>query len=65
MRHTHEFDAQPHGTLMRDILEWKAPLGFLGRLADRLFLEDHMRTFLTRKQASLKKLAESREGKDL
>jgi ligand-binding SRPBCC domain-containing protein len=58
MRHTHEFEEKTDGTMMRDILEWKAPLGPLGRLADRLFLERHLRTFLTRKQAGLKRLAE-------
>jgi ligand-binding SRPBCC domain-containing protein len=59
MRHTHEFEKKPDGTLMRDTIEWKAPLGPLGRLADRLFLEKHLRTFLIRKQADLKKLAET------
>ncbi len=63
LRHTHEFQPKGVGTVMRDTLEWEAPLGLLGRLADKLFLEKHMRTFLSRKQAQLKVLAEA-QGKD-
>jgi hypothetical protein len=44
---------------MIDILEWTAPLGPLGRLADRLFLERHMRWFVTTKQAALKTMIEN------
>lgn len=59
MRHVHEFEARNGGTLMRDTLDWVAPLGILGRLADWLFLERHMRWFVTKKQQGLKALAEA------
>jgi ligand-binding SRPBCC domain-containing protein len=59
LRHLHEFEAEAGGTRMRDTLEWTAPLGPLGRLADGLFLEAYMRRFLTRKQAELRRLAEA------
>jgi ligand-binding SRPBCC domain-containing protein len=55
MRHTHEFHDLDGGTLMRDILEWEAPLGFI---ADPLFLKRHMRWFVTTKQRALKDIAE-------
>jgi ligand-binding SRPBCC domain-containing protein len=55
LRHVHEFQPRDGGTLMRDTLEWEAPLGFL---ADPLFLERHMRWFVTTKQAALKEIAE-------
>ncbi len=63
LRHTHEFLAQGSATLMRDTLEWEAPLGPLGWLADRLFLVRHMRSFLVRKQTQLKALAEAQAGR--
>jgi ligand-binding SRPBCC domain-containing protein len=60
LRHIHEFHAQDGGTLMRDVLDWQSRLGFLGRLADRLFLERHMSWFVTTKQRRLKEIAERR-----
>jgi ligand-binding SRPBCC domain-containing protein len=58
LRHVHEFHAHDGGTLMRDLLDWEAPLGPLGRLADGLFLERHMRWFVATKQKHLKEIAE-------
>lgn len=45
---------------MRDTLEWTAPLGFLGLLADALFLKSHMRRFLHDRNVALKTAAEAR-----
>jgi len=59
MRHVHEFQPHGTGTRMRDVLTWEAPLGPLGRLADRLFLERHMEWFVRTKQQRLKEIAES------
>lgn len=59
LRHIHEFFPMPMGTRMRDTLEWTAPFGFLGRLADFLFLKSHMRRFLRARNAALKAFAES------
>ena len=60
MRHAHEFQPRDGGTLMRDLLEWQAPLGILGRIADRLFLERHMQWFVRTKQLRLKAIIERR-----
>jgi ligand-binding SRPBCC domain-containing protein len=59
LRHEHEFHIHAQGTLMRDVVEWRAPLGFLGSIADRLFLERHMRRFVGTKQANLKRIIEA------
>lgn len=48
-RHVHEFTSNGAGTLMIDRIEFTAPLGPLGRLAEKLFLARY-----------LKKLIESR-----
>ena len=58
LRHEHEFHIHAKGTLMRDVLQWTAPLGILGRIADALFLERHMRWFVETKQQHLKRIAE-------
>jgi ligand-binding SRPBCC domain-containing protein len=44
--------------VMRDTLTWRSPLGFLGVVADTLFVKRHMTTFMTRKQRQLKRYAE-------
>jgi ligand-binding SRPBCC domain-containing protein len=59
MAHDHRFEEHPDGTLMTDRFEFRSPLGFLGKLADRLFLTSYMRRFLIRRNETLKQLAES------
>ena len=58
MRHVHEFIPQGKGTLMRDTVEWKSPLGMLGTIADALFLKRYMHSFITRRALQLKQAIE-------
>lgn len=60
LRHVHEFESNDELTIMRDRLEWKAPFGFIGDLADVLFVSRHMRWFVATKQRALKQIAEKR-----
>ena len=60
LRHIHEFESNGEVTTMRDMLEWQAPFGMIGRLADRLFLRRHMYWFVSTKQNNLKRIAENR-----
>ena len=62
LRHVHEFFIENDGTLMRNTLTWRCPLGFLGIIADKLLVEKHMRNFIIRKQADLKRDAEETEA---
>ncbi len=59
MHHCHEFRAQDDSTLMIDRFAFRAPLGPLGRVAERLFLTSYLTRFLERRNAILKSLAES------
>ena len=59
MRHIHEFEWREEGTLMRDTLDWECPFGIVGRFADALVIERHLRSFVTRKQLALKRTIES------
>jgi hypothetical protein len=45
---------------MKDVFDYAAPLGLLGRFADRLFLERYMRRLLEERNQVLKQQAESR-----
>ena len=58
MRHVHQFDEKDGVTTMTDVLDWVAPLGALGRVADWLFLERHMGWFVRTKQGALKSMIE-------
>ena len=61
LHHRHEFTAVPGGTLMRDRLEWRAPLGVLGHLADALFLKRYMLRFLATRNRNLKAVIEAEQ----
>jgi len=58
LRHVHEFVVDGASVVMRDTLTWRSPLGFLGVVADKLFVEGHMRAFMVKKQSELKEYAE-------
>ena len=46
---------------MRDVFEFTAPWGLLGRLAERTVLVRYLRLFLEERARALKQLAESEE----
>jgi ligand-binding SRPBCC domain-containing protein len=45
-RHVHEFEAAGGGSVMTDRIELAAPLGILGRIAERLFLRRYMQRLI-------------------
>ena len=50
-RHVHEFSAVPAGTVMVDRIDFAAPFGLLGRLAEKLVLARYLRKLIeTRNQ---------------
>lgn len=57
--HDHLFEHSGTGTLMRDIFNYQAPLGPLGRLADWLFLKKYMMRLLEARNIVVKSMAES------
>jgi ligand-binding SRPBCC domain-containing protein len=59
--HDHFFTPADNGTLLRDVFDYRAPLGPLGWVAERLFLSAYMRRFLLARMRELKRLAESTE----
>jgi len=57
--HDHWFATRGDVTVVRDRFDFTSPLGVLGRLADRLLVERHMRNFLIRRMHTIRELAES------
>ncbi|HEY6141135.1 MAG TPA: SRPBCC family protein [Thermoanaerobaculia bacterium] len=55
-------EGRVRGTVMRDVVTWRSPLGILGRIADALFVTRHMRWFVTEKQRRLKAMIEDRDS---
>lgn len=44
--HEHRFEEHPAGTLMRDTVTFRSPLGPIGRLVDTMFLGEYMRRLI-------------------
>lgn len=44
--HEHQFEAVDGGCRMTDVVEFEAPAGWLGRLAERLVLASYLRTLI-------------------
>lgn len=59
-KHKHEFIEKNGETLMIDTLEWVSPLGLLGKIVDAVLLENHLRELVSRRNAELKRVAETR-----
>jgi ligand-binding SRPBCC domain-containing protein len=58
-RHVHQFIVEHDMTRMVDTFEFELAWGLLGRLADRLVVERHLRRLLTERAAFLKAAAEA------
>jgi ligand-binding SRPBCC domain-containing protein len=59
LRHVHEFLPQPPGVLMIDHFWFRAPLGPLGWVAERLVLTHYMTGLLLTRNRYLKRVAEA------
>jgi ligand-binding SRPBCC domain-containing protein len=62
--HQHLFREENGVTIMTDIFEMQAPLGFLGKVAEKIALTNHMKKFLLQRNSHLKRVAESSEWKN-
>jgi ligand-binding SRPBCC domain-containing protein len=52
-RHEHRFEPSAHGTRMVDTVEFRAPFGPLGRIAEVLVLRRHLVRLITERNRSL------------
>jgi ligand-binding SRPBCC domain-containing protein len=58
LRHVHEFATIDGETVLTDTFEYTPPFGFLGHLADRLYLRGYFKRLLAERYAALKQMAE-------
>ena len=56
--HDHFFETEGDLTIMKDVFDFTSPLGFLGRIAEALFLESYMGRFIIERNDVIKKTAE-------
>jgi len=64
-RHDHIFESKEGKTIMTDVFEYRAPFGFLGSIADSLFLEKYMTNLLLQRNKVIKEVAESEKWKEV
>jgi ligand-binding SRPBCC domain-containing protein len=57
--HDHWFEPCAGGTRMRDVVEFRSPCGWLGRLVDRLVLRRYLTRLLERRNAAIRATAEA------
>jgi len=55
-RHVHEFESAPGGSIMTDRVEFTAPIGLLGRLAERLVLRRYLHRLIRERGRFLSEL---------
>lgn len=58
-RHTHEFQDDPGGTLVRDRVEYELPLGPLGEVAHALFVEARLAHIFNHRRRRISELLEA------
>lgn len=61
-RHEHVFEEVNRDTLMTDRFDFESPLGWLGKLANELFLTKYMTKLLIIRNEIIKKVAEETAG---
>lgn len=65
-KHEHIFKTLSDGsTLMSDVFDYTSPLGFLGKVADKLFLQKYMTGLLEKRNLTIKEFAESDRWKEV
>lgn len=60
LKHEHFFKPVENGTLMIDHFYFQSPYGIIGRLFNRLYLENYMKRLLLERNSELKRMAENK-----
>lgn len=59
IKHDHYFEEINDGVMMKDVFEYEAPFGFLGRIAEKLILTNYLKRFLEERNEIIKEYAET------
>lgn len=54
--HQHHFAEVDNGVQMKDILHYKVPYGFIGTIADKLFVESRINQIFTYREKAIRKI---------
>lgn len=65
MHHVHRFEMVDNSTVMIDEFSFVSPYGFLGKVADVLFLKAYLRRLLSNRNETIKRFAETNEWQKL
>ncbi|HVZ56313.1 MAG TPA: SRPBCC family protein [Chitinophagaceae bacterium] len=65
LRHAHYFKPCDNGTIMIDLVDYRLPYGWLGRLLDTLFLRRYLARILELRIRTIKEFAESGRWRSL
>jgi ligand-binding SRPBCC domain-containing protein len=57
--HDHYFETQGNGTEMKDVVEFEAPAGAIGRLLDRMLIYQYLYQLIVQRSESIRGAAES------
>lgn len=60
-KHEHFFQTEKDYIVMIDRLEYETPFGFIGKLFDKLILENHLTNFILHRNQILKELSENHQ----
>ena len=64
-RHEHHLQKEGNCILIKDVFIYKSPLGWLGKLADILFLKNYMKRFLMERNQVIKTYAETGKWREI
>ena len=62
MKHQHLFEHNNGITVMKDVFEFEAPFGLLGKLVSVFILRPYLQGFLEKRNACIRQIAESGAG---
>ncbi|HET9055598.1 MAG TPA: SRPBCC family protein [Chitinophagaceae bacterium] len=58
-QHQHHFKTMKNGTIVIDIVKYEIPYGIIGRLLNRFYLHNYLKSLIERKNQFIKEYAES------
>ncbi len=61
--HEHHFKATENGTIVIDKIKFESPYGFIGKLANSIFLAAYLEKFLKKRNTVIKEYAETQKWK--
>lgn len=64
-RHEHYLEQKNEKIIVKDVFEYQSPLGFLGKIADFIFLKKYMENFLKDRNQVIKEFAETDKWKQV